>query len=266
MNYSLRAGGKRLRPILLVAAAELCGFSASRVRQAACAIECIHTYSLIHDDLPAMDNDDLRRGKPTSHKRFGEGMAILAGDGLLTHAFALLAENAKIVNIRNSSFCQVVTNVAEAAGLRGMVAGQAADINWSGSRKTGSRQQRGTAVSFIHAHKTAALIRVSLTTGGLLAGARPAMMRRLSAFGERIGLAFQIVDDVLELTRTREQLGKSCSDTAHNKLTYPAVYGLGKSRVVADDLVAEAQGLLAPCGRGQWFLRALAGYITARSN
>jgi geranylgeranyl diphosphate synthase type II len=258
MRYSVFAGGKRLRPVLVIAGAEAVGGTMERVMPTACAMELIHTYSLVHDDLPAMDNDDFRRGVPTNHKVFGEAMAILAGDGLLTMAFGLIAENFAAEGAA-SGLRQVVADVAEAAGTRGMVGGQVADIEAEG------RQITAEALDFIHLHKTAALIRTSLRIGAVISGATPAQVQALSAAGGALGLAFQIVDDLLDVEGTTEQLGKTAGkDQAQQKATYPAVHGLSASRVRAQALIEGAEAALRPLGPPAEPIRALGRFILER--
>jgi geranylgeranyl diphosphate synthase, type II len=258
MRYSVFAGGKRLRPVLVIAGAEAVGGSMDRVMPAACAMECIHTYSLVHDDLPAMDNDDFRRGMPTNHKVFGEAMAILAGDGLLTLAFGLIAETFA-GHGAPAALRQVLADLAEAAGTRGMVGGQVADIEGEG------RPATPESLDFIHVHKTAALIRVSLRMGALIAGGSPAQVQALSDAGGRLGLAFQIVDDLLDVEGTTEQLGKTAGkDQAQQKATYPAVHGLPASRERARVLIEEADRALVPLGAPAAPIRALGRFIIER--
>jgi geranylgeranyl diphosphate synthase type II len=250
MRYSVLAGGKRLRPILALAGAEAVGGELEPVLPTACALELIHTYSLIHDDLPAMDDDDFRRGRPTSHKVFGEAIAILAGDALLTLAFELLARHATP---------PVVAEVAEAAGTAGMIGGQVVDIQSEGKRVDAQ------TLEYIHRHKTAALIRASLLSGARLAGAPPAQLEAIGEAGGRLGLAFQIVDDVLDVEGSLEELGKTAgSDRRKKKVTYPEHFGLEVSRLKAKGLVEEAKGLLAPLGHRAEPLRALADFILQR--
>ena len=260
MRYSVLAGGKRLRPILVVASAEAVGGSAEQVMDTACALELIHTYSLIHDDLPAMDDDDYRRGRLTSHKVFGDAIAILAGDALLTLAFHLIAANAargadpKVV-------CQVVAEVAEAAGTSGMVGGQVVDIESEGKAITAD------TLDYIHTRKTAALIRVSMRAGAMLAGARPAALARIGDAGQRLGLVFQIVDDILDVEGTLAELGKTAgSDERKKKVTYPAYHGIEASKRRARELIVEAKAALEPLGPAAEPLRALADYILERKN
>jgi geranylgeranyl diphosphate synthase type II len=258
MRYSVFAGGKRLRPVLVIAGAEAVGGRMDDVMPTACALELIHTYSLIHDDLPAMDNDDFRRGRPTSHKVFGEAMAILAGDGLLTHAFRLIAENWRPA-MHPGVLRDVLVDVADAAGTDGMVGGQVADLEAEG-RRVGADM-----LEYIHLHKTAALIRTSIRVGARLSGATPAQLQALSVAGADLGLAFQIVDDILDVTGTTEQLGKTAGkDQAQQKATYPAIHGLDASQAQAGRLVGEALHALAPLGPPAEPLRALARFILER--
>jgi len=250
MEYSLLAGGKRLRPALALGAAEIvCGDDAPAL-PAACAIEMIHTYSLIHDDLPAMDNDDLRRGRPTSHKVYGEALAILAGDALLTLAFHIVAQ---------SGNARVIAEVARAAGAEGMVGGQVLDMQSEGRELTLEQLQQ------VHALKTGALIRVSVRAGALLAGASDSQLDALTQYGRHVGLAFQIADDILNVTGTEEALGKPVgSDAAHRKATYPAIVGLHRARRFGEEAVAAAAAALAPFGPEADNLRALARFIIER--
>jgi geranylgeranyl diphosphate synthase type II len=258
MRYSVFAGGKRLRPVLVIAGAEAVGGRMDDVMPTACALELIHTYSLIHDDLPAMDNDDFRRGRPTSHKVFGEAMAILAGDGLLTHAFRLLADNWR-PGVDGAVLRDVLVDVADAAGTDGMVGGQVADLEAEG-RRIGADM-----LDYIHLHKTAALIRTSIRVGARLSGATADQLRALAVAGGDLGLAFQIVDDILDVTGTTEQLGKTAGkDQAQQKATYPALHGLDASRARAKQLVGEALAALAPLGPAAEPLRALAHFILER--
>jgi geranylgeranyl diphosphate synthase type II len=223
MRYSLLAGGKRLRPILTLAAAEACGAKdLQNILPAACAVELIHTYSLIHDDLPCMDDDDLRRGRPTSHKVYGEGVAVLAGDALLTRAFGLLAQ---VTPAKRYPLSLLLAETADAAGSLQLIAGQIADLEAEG-KKLSIRDVR-----FIHERKTAAMIVLSLRLGAMIAGASPGQLKALTDFGNSLGLAFQIQDDILDVTATSEQLGKSAGkDLKASKSTYPAVIGLEAAR------------------------------------
>ncbi|MEX1030911.1 MAG: polyprenyl synthetase family protein [Paenibacillaceae bacterium] len=236
MMYSLMAGGKRLRPILALAAAEAVGGQVNSAVPAACAIELIHTYSLIHDDLPAMDNDDFRRGKPTNHRVFGEAMAILAGDGLLTHAFHLLAETASRYDVPADRVLSMIKELSIYAGPRGMVGGQVADI-------LGEQGITNLAeLEFIHLHKTSDLIVCALRAGAHTARADEQQLAALELFGYRIGLAFQIQDDILDLTGDESKLGKSTqSDVKANKVTYPYFLGLEACQSKVKILTREAQ-------------------------
>ncbi len=252
MRYSVFAGGKRLRPILVIAGAEAVGGTMERVLPTACALELIHTYSLIHDDLPAMDDDDYRRGRLTNHKVFGEAIAILAGDALLTLAFALLAEHASL---------EVVKEVAHAAGTFGMIGGQVADIQSEG------KSVDAETLEYIHRHKTAALIRCSLQSGALLAGASASALQAISEAGSHLGLAFQIVDDILDVEGSLEALGKTAgSDRRKKKVTYPEHFGLEASRLKAKSLIEDAKARLAPIGPWAEPIRALADFIFQRKS
>jgi len=256
MRYSVFAGGKRLRPVLVIAGAEAVGGSAERVMPTACAMELIHTYSLVHDDLPAMDNDDFRRGVPTNHKVFGEATAILAGDALLTLAFRLVADNARKTNI---SALDVVVDIADAAGHGGMVAGQVADLEAEG------RQVGADTVDYIHAHKTGALIRTSLRAGAMLCGAGAEQVRALSVAGADLGLAFQIVDDILDVVASSEELGKTAGkDQIQQKATYPAIHGIEASRARAALLIRDAEEALRVLGPPAEPIRALGRFILER--
>lgn len=257
MRYSVFAGGKRLRPVLVIAGAESVGGTAEQVMPSACAMELIHTYSLVHDDLPAMDNDDFRRGAPTNHKVFGEAMAILAGDALLTLAFRLVADNAGQSNI--GALQEVVVDIADAAGHKGMVAGQVADLEAEG-RRVGA-----DVVDYIHAHKTGALIRTSLRIGAMLCGADAAQVRALSVAGADLGLAFQIVDDILDVVASSEELGKTAGkDQIQQKATYPAIHGIEASRARAAFLIRDAEEALRVLGPRADPIRALGRFILER--
>jgi geranylgeranyl diphosphate synthase type II len=258
MRYSVFAGGKRLRPVFVIAGAEAVGGRMDTVMETACAVEMIHTYSLIHDDLPAMDNDDFRRGVPTNHKVFGEAIAILAGDALLTLAFRLLADNFAAGSDAHA-LRNVLIEIADAAGSAGMVGGQVADIESEGKR-VGAE-----TVDYIHTHKTAALIRASIRAGAMLAGATPSQLVALGLAGGNLGLAFQIMDDILDVTATSEELGKTAGkDQAQQKATYPAVHGLEVSRIHAKALVSEAHAALQSFGPRAEPLRALGTFIVER--
>ncbi|MCX5820759.1 MAG: polyprenyl synthetase family protein [Deltaproteobacteria bacterium] len=258
-RYSMFAGGKRLRPILCMAAAEAVGGETDAILPAACALEMIHTYSLIHDDLPAMDNDDYRRGKPTSHKVFGEGIAILAGDALLTEAFRLLSDRERMPDVPPGRMLQVVREIAEAAGFFGMVGGQVKDL-----LAEGEKVDLQTLYE-IHRRKTGALILVSLRAGAILAGAGEASLAALSDYGRRIGLAFQITDDILNVEGDPALLGKGTgSDAARGKVTFPALMGIEASRARAEDLIREALVSLATFADRAAPLCAIARHILER--
>jgi geranylgeranyl diphosphate synthase type II len=271
MRYSVFAGGKRLRPILVLAGAEICGAKPAIALPTAAAMELIHTYSLVHDDLPAMDDDDLRRGRPTNHKVYGEAIAVLAGDALLTKAFELVGRNAKIRGVSPKAIPEIVALIAHGAGTFGMIGGQVMDIEMDG----GKWKKRGSAknpvhldqiLRSIHKHKTAALIRTSLQAGALLAGATSSEFSRLGEYGEKIGLAFQIADDVLDVTADKKKLGKKGSDAKNQKLTFVALYGLDESRRRATALIEEAKAALDPFGRKAQVLKQLANYIVERDH
>lgn len=262
MRYSVFAGGKRLRPALCMAGAEICGGTARHVLPTACALEVLHTYSLVHDDLPAMDDDDLRRGRPTNHKVFGDGLAILAGDGLLTLTFELIARNAEVSGVRPEWVVEASRVVAVAAGSLGMVGGQAVDLVSAGN--TALNGHRAQVLDYIHRHKTGALIRASLDAGAVLAGAGRDERRALARYGENIGLAFQIADDVLDVVGDKKVLGKKGSDQDNKKLTFPAVYGLEESRRRAHKAVTDAKRALRRFGARAEVLSALADYMIER--
>jgi geranylgeranyl diphosphate synthase, type II len=262
MRYSVFAGGKRLRPFLCIGAAELCGGTAARVMPTACALEVLHTYSLVHDDLPAMDDDDLRRGQPTSHKVFGEGMAILAGDALLTLAFELMAKNARVKGVRPANVLAAIETIAHEAGTLGMVGGQVADLEAEGKRFQNGAHE--SMLHFIHRRKTGALIRASLRAGALLAGASASRVKALDAYGEQIGLAFQIADDVLDIVGDKVLLGKRGSDRDNGKLTFPAVYGLEESQRRGAAAVSRAKKALALFGSKASVFESLADFIIER--
>jgi geranylgeranyl diphosphate synthase, type II len=261
MRYSLFVGGKRIRPILCLAAVETItddGAVLQAMLPIACAFECIHTYSLIHDDLPAMDNDDLRRGRPTNHKVYGEAAAILAGDGLLTFAFELLAQPDTTLSARKQ--LRIIELIARAAGPLGMVGGQALDI------ANENRDYPFDLLQTIHRSKTGALLTCAVHTGAVGAGATPAQEAALVDYGTALGLAFQIVDDLLDATATTEQLGKTAgSDQAHGKATYPGYFGIAGTRDQARQAVEQAKTALAPLGERAGRLHDLADYLLSRS-
>lgn len=256
MRYSLFAGGKRLRPILAIAAAEACGGELKSALPAACAVECIHTYSLIHDDLPCMDDDDLRRGRPTSHKVFGEGIAVLAGDALLTIAFEILAAASPA---KRYPTALQIRELADAAGSRWLIAGQVLDLEGEG------KAIKPAELKFIHQSKTAALLTASIRLGAMSANATPAQLAKLTTFGQALGLAFQIIDDILDVTQTTEKLGKTAGkDVKATKATYPALFGLERSRKEARKLTASALAAVKSFGAKGTRLRELADYLLAR--
>ena len=256
MRYSLFAGGKRMRPALCLAAAAACGGSEQEAIPLACAVECIHTYSLIHDDLPAMDNDDYRRGKLTNHKVFGEGIAVLAGDALLTQAFEIAAQ---CRSWPRYSHRQVVLELAGAAGSLQLIAGQVADLEAEG-KPISARQLR-----YIHERKTSALLSASVRLGGMSANCTAAQLRALTDFGYHVGLAFQVIDDILDVTQTSETLGKTAGkDNRAHKATYPSIVGLERSRQIARDLTAKAFAALTPFRGKAQALEALAGFLLKR--
>jgi geranylgeranyl diphosphate synthase type II len=259
MRYSVLAGGKRLRPTLVIAGAEAAEGRMADVMPTACAFELIHTYSLIHDDLPAMDDDDYRRGRLTSHKVFGEAMAILAGDALLTHAFGLVAANIRLGKAPAEVFPRLVAEISEAAGTAGMIGGQVVDVQSEGERVSAE------TLEYIHTHKTAALIRAALRSGALLAGASDPVLDALTRYGERLGLAFQIVDDVLDVEGSLEILGKTPgSDRRKKKITYPDYHGLDTSWDRARALIHEARAAVAVLGPAAEPLGALAEFVLRR--
>lgn len=257
MRYSLFAGGKRLRPILCLAATEASGGKIRNALPLACALECIHTYSLVHDDLPSMDNDDFRRGRPTCHKVFGDAIAILAGDGLLTIAFEIVSSAKPTSRYDTSS---LLREIAVAAGSQRLIAGQVADLEAEG--KNVKRDQ----LQFIHQNKTAAILKSSVRLGAMSANADAKKLSAVTRFGQRLGLAFQIIDDILDLTQTSEILGKSAGkDVAAKKATYPAVIGLDKSRAEARRLTRQAHNALSVFrSRDAEPLHALANYLLER--
>ena len=256
MRYSLFAGGKRLRPILCLAAAEACGGGIDNALPLACALECIHTYSLVHDDLPSMDNDDLRRGRPTCHKVFGDGIAVLAGDALLTIAFEIVSRSKPTPRY---GMPMLLREVAVAAGSRKLIAGQVADLEAEG-RKANRAQLR-----YIHENKTAAILTTSVRLGAMSANALPKQLNAMTKFGRALGLAFQVIDDILDVTQTSEKLGKSAGkDIAARKATYPAVIGLEKSRSEAKRLTRKAHSALSIFGTRAEALHALANYLLER--
>lgn len=259
VRYSVFAGGKRIRPVLLLLTSKAYGMNIKYVMPVACGIEMIHTYSLIHDDLPAMDNDDYRRGKLTSHKKFGEAIAILAGDALLTKAFETFCECNRFIS--DEKLLKVIKLISDASGINGMVGGQAADIlfeNKNVSKKT---------LDFIHSHKTGALIKASILSGAILSGADKNELKLWDRFGEIVGLIFQITDDILDVTSTTKKLGKTAGkDAKQKKATFPAIYGLEKSRKIVLKLLLEAKKILYKIKRPTRDILNLVTYIATREN
>ncbi len=261
MRYSVFAGGKRIRPILMLAACEAIGGEIKKVLPAACAIEMVHSYSLIHDDLPAMDDDDFRRGNPTSHKVYGEATAILAGDGLLTEAFILLSDKSIRGDISAEQSCEVINILAKNSGSRGMVGGQVVDMEAEKSPVD------LPTLEYIHTHKTGALILAAIEIGALLGGASEQQRRSLCQYGEAAGLAFQVADDILDIVADQSQLGKDVgSDQQRGKATYPALLGLNGARRHADELRERALAALAEFDSSAQPLREIANYIIDRSS
>ena len=256
MCYSLFAGGKRMRPALCLAAAAACGGREADALPLACAVECIHTYSLIHDDLPAMDNDDFRRGKPTNHKVFGEGIAVLAGDALLTQAFEIAAQAKGWPRYPHQ---KIILEIARAAGSLQLVAGQVADLEGEGKKLSVDE------LRYIHERKTSALLCCAVRLGGMSANCTTAQLCALTDFGYHVGLAFQVIDDILDVTQTSEQLGKTAGkDTRSQKATYPAIVGLEKSRKIAENLTAKAFAVLKTFKGRAVALEALAEFLLKR--
>jgi geranylgeranyl diphosphate synthase type II len=258
MRYSIFAGGKRIRPVLCLAACEAVGGKSAAAMPLACAVECIHTYSLIHDDLPSMDDDDLRRGKPTNHKVFGEGIAVLAGDALLTEAFALVARSKPP---KRYPVQILVSDLALAAGSLRLIAGQVQDL------ENEERRASLEEVKTTHLNKTAALITTSIRLGAMAGNASPSELKRLTRYGQDLGLAFQVIDDILDATSTKEVMGKSVrADQKNNKSTFPTVLGLDKSREYAADLIADAHKQLKPFGPRATPLAAIADFFLTRKH
>lgn len=262
MRYSIFAGGKRVRPILMLAACQAVGGDSGRAIPAACAIEMIHTYSLIHDDLPAMDDDDYRRGNPTNHKVFGEALAILAGDALLTEAFKLISNPRFLGCCDASSLLSVIHEIATCSGSYGMVGGQVVDMESEGCHDVDL-----ATVQYIHTHKTGALIKASVVAGALIGGADSQQLAAITRYGEAAGLAFQIADDILDIEGTTDEIGKDAgSDEARGKATYPAVMGLAAAREEAEAMMAEAMRSLEMFAEEADPLRKIAQYIVQRKN
>ena len=260
MRYSLLSGGKRLRPVLCLATCEMLGGIIDIAMPTACALEMIHTMSLIHDDLPAMDNDDYRRGNMTNHKIYGEDIAILAGDGLLAYAFEHIAMQTE--NVPPQRILQVIAKLGRAVGAAGLVGGQVVDLESEGKSDISLK-----TLNYIHKHKTGALLEISVLSGGILAGATQEDLERLSTYAQNIGLAFQIIDDILDITATQERLGKSIGkDQQAKKVTYPSLWGIKKSQELAEELVAEACSKLEIFGVKAQPLLALAYFIISRDH
>lgn len=260
MTYSLNAGGKRLRPLLVIAGAEAVGGNAAQVLPAAVAMEMIHTFSLIHDDLPSMDDDDLRRGKPTNHKVYGEAMAILAGDGLLAEAFHVLVDRSRFPDATDAVIVDVLRDIAHATGPRGMTGGQVIDMESTGKTITPDELKN------LHEHKTGRLITASVTAGARLAGANAQQIAALKIYGEAIGLAFQIADDILDIESDQDSLGKDVgSDIEQGKNTYPALIGMEESKRRAARLTEDAIDALKDFGDSADPLREIAYYVVNRS-
>lgn len=261
MRYSLLAGGKRVRPILCLATCEMIGGSIEMAIPTACAVEMIHTMSLIHDDLPAMDNDDYRRGKLTNHKVYGEDIAILAGDGLLALAFEFVASQTP-ENVPTQRTLQVIARLGKALGAAGLVGGQVVDLESEGKSDISLE-----TLNFIHNHKTAALLEACVVCGGIIAGASPEDIQKLTRYSQNIGLAFQIIDDILDITATQEQLGKTAGkDLTAQKVTYPSLWGIEESRAKAQQLVEEACAELESFGEKAVPLQAIAHFIINRNH
>ncbi|HHY81439.1 MAG TPA: polyprenyl synthetase family protein [Clostridiales bacterium] len=266
MEYSLQAGGKRLRPVLFLSAYEFacidnCSIQElDQVRPMACALEMIHTYSLIHDDLPAMDNDDYRRGKPTNHKVFGEAIAILAGDGLLNLAYEVMLENVPLETEKLNRYIKAMLIISRSAGVSGMIGGQTADMENQGSNGNFSE------LEYIHTHKTEALITASLKSGVIAKREDTELLNAVAKYGKALGMAFQITDDILDLTGDLQELGKMPgSDKKMSKLTYPARYGLEMSKKMSRQYIEQAVSCLEPYGKKGEFLKLLALSILDRS-
>ncbi|KJS14168.1 MAG: hypothetical protein VR67_01445 [Peptococcaceae bacterium BRH_c8a] len=260
VRYSVFAGGKRLRPILVLAGAEAVGGNTETVMPAACAVELLHTYSLVHDDLPAMDNDDLRRGQPTCHRAFGEAMAILAGDALLTSSFNVLAQLPQSAGVAPERVVRVISELAQAAGTQGLIGGQVVDLASEGDTVDEDM------LEYIHTRKTGALIRVSVRAGAILSGASEAQLQKLTDYANSLGLAFQIVDDILDVVGDEQIIGKPVgSDQRNQKATYPALFGLDAARQKATEAAETALSSLNSFGSEAQFLRGLVQFVINRN-
>lgn len=261
MRYSLFAGGKRIRPILSIASFEAIREDSSMILPVACSIELIHTYSLIHDDLPSMDNDDFRRGKPTNHRVFGEAVAILAGDALLTLAFSMMTDSAYVLKLDNEHILQVVNEISSASGYKGMVGGQVVDILSEG------RDIDFNTLEYIHVNKTGAIIRASVRAGGILAGADKSHLNALTSYGENLGLAFQITDDILDIEGKKEDIGKNTGmDIKKGKKTYPGIIGMDESKKKVNELIEDSIGAISIFDDKADPLREIAKFIINRKN
>ncbi len=259
MRYSLLAGGKRIRPAIIFSSFGIFDNFFDKVIPFAAAVEILHTYSLIHDDLPAMDDDDFRRGKPTNHKMFNEATAILAGDALLTKAFEIMSNTDLHENITTEVALEAIYKLSLAAGEKGMVGGQFADVKFEGKKPDSE------IVNYIHLNKTAALIAYSSELGAILGFAEEKDKENLKNFGLKIGQAFQITDDLMDLTSSTEEMGKDAgSDVEKGKMTYPAVFGIDKSKEIAENLVEEALSFIEPYGKASKPLKEIAKFITER--
>jgi len=260
MRYSLLGSGKRLRPILCLASCELAGGTVAMALPTACALEMVHTMSLIHDDLPAMDNDDYRRGRLTNHKIYGEAIAILSGDGLLAYAFEWLVRQTQ--GVPPTHVLEVVARLGHAVAATGLVGGQVVDLECEGKSDVTVE-----TLHFIHTHKTGALLEISVVSGAILAGGSEELLSALTQYARNVGLAFQIVDDILDITGTAAELGKTAGkDLQAQKVTYPSLWGIEESRRQAKQLIQEAQALLTPWGEAAVPLQALAEFVVARSH
>jgi geranylgeranyl diphosphate synthase type II len=259
MRHSVFAGGKRIRPILTIASCEIFGGNIEQAIPTACAIECIHTYSLIHDDLPCMDDDDLRRGIPTCHKKFGEGIAVLAGDGLLTHAFQLLAMNHELAQISPQNTLRVIVDISKACSTKGLIGGQVIDL------ESENKKIDCATLSYIHQHKTGALLTTSLRSGAILGNASDDELSIVTEYGNLLGLVFQITDDLLDIEGDLKLLGKTPGkDKQNNKATFPALYGIDKSKKLATEYANKAIEVLEPFAEKGLILKDIANYVLDR--
>jgi geranylgeranyl diphosphate synthase type II len=257
MSYALAAGGKRVRPILCIAGYEAVGGRSDKILPVAASLELIHTYSLIHDDLPSMDDDDFRRNQPATHKVYGEATAILAGDALLTDAFHMISQS----GAKPKTLVNIISELSRASGPGGMVGGQTMDIILEG------KKAKKKELHYIHTHKTGALITASVRIGALMAETTPARLNALTSYGENIGLAFQVIDDILDVTGTKEELGKSAgADGARGKNTYPSIFGLDKSQSIAEDLIHDSLESIKRLNHRAEPLAEIARYILSRRN